>query len=202
MERTCLKCGHVNAQATGKEMEACPACGAIYSKVERALEQRQQALATRQAADVAAEAGRAKKSASPSITARYNNLEERMRKRTGLGMGAWLLVLLVVVPIAWLFLTQERTPQAPAEAPSPFMVFVICQGFVKSGLKAPASAQFPSKPLSAIDTGNNTYLVTSTVDAQNSFGAMLRSDWLCKAQYTGGPAGAPGSWKLLEMKIS
>ena len=207
MERTCLKCGHVNASANGSDLEACPKCGAIYAKVEQAIAQRRltaeasQTVAAAKTSE-AIEAANLPKASSPTITAQYNNLEARMAKRTGLGMGAWLLVILVVAPIAWLFLTQERAPQASAEAPSPFMAFVICQGFVKSGLKAPASAQFPPKPLSAIDAGNNTYIVTSMVDSQNSFGAMLRSDWLCKAQYIGGPAGAPSSWKLLELKIS
>ena len=40
MNRTCLKCGHANAAATGSELEACPACGAIYSRVEAAAAQR------------------------------------------------------------------------------------------------------------------------------------------------------------------
>lgn len=36
MTRNCLKCGHANAEATGAELEACPSCGAIYSRVEAA----------------------------------------------------------------------------------------------------------------------------------------------------------------------
>ena len=36
MKKQCLKCGLVNEEATGDELEACPGCGAIYSKVERA----------------------------------------------------------------------------------------------------------------------------------------------------------------------
>lgn len=32
MHKTCIKCGHINPQATGAELEACPACGAIYAK--------------------------------------------------------------------------------------------------------------------------------------------------------------------------
>lgn len=36
MERTCIKCGHTNASATGDELEACPACGAIYSRAMQA----------------------------------------------------------------------------------------------------------------------------------------------------------------------
>ncbi|HMN19851.1 MAG TPA: hypothetical protein PKA16_00500 [Ottowia sp.] len=37
MQKKCLKCGHVNPQARGGELEACPSCGAIYSRVEAAL---------------------------------------------------------------------------------------------------------------------------------------------------------------------
>lgn len=37
MQRKCLKCGHVNNSATGEELEACPECGAIYSRVEAAF---------------------------------------------------------------------------------------------------------------------------------------------------------------------
>lgn len=34
MQRNCLKCGHVNNQATGEALEECPQCGAIYTRVE------------------------------------------------------------------------------------------------------------------------------------------------------------------------
>lgn len=34
MQRSCLKCGHVHPHASGAEMEPCPQCGAIYSRVE------------------------------------------------------------------------------------------------------------------------------------------------------------------------
>lgn len=37
MIRTCQKCGHIHPTATGEELEACPQCGAIYSRVAAAL---------------------------------------------------------------------------------------------------------------------------------------------------------------------
>ena len=37
MQRKCLKCAHVNPAATGDALEACPSCGAIYSRVEAAF---------------------------------------------------------------------------------------------------------------------------------------------------------------------
>lgn len=35
MEKTCLKCSHVNPNALGAYTDACPQCGAIYAKVEQ-----------------------------------------------------------------------------------------------------------------------------------------------------------------------
>lgn len=49
MEKECQKCGHSNPNATGHVTEACPACGAIYRKVELQLAKAQQVLADEQA---------------------------------------------------------------------------------------------------------------------------------------------------------
>lgn len=35
--RSCKKCSHLNPQATHAELEACPKCDAIYSRVEAAI---------------------------------------------------------------------------------------------------------------------------------------------------------------------
>lgn len=37
MQRLCRKCGFLNLSADGEEFDACPKCGAVYSKVEKAL---------------------------------------------------------------------------------------------------------------------------------------------------------------------
>lgn len=60
---------------------------------------------------------------------------------------------------------------------------VEAQQFVLQGLKAPATAKFPALPYEAIDLGNDRYKITSFVDSQNSFGAMLRSNWSVVFQY-------------------
>jgi hypothetical protein len=46
MIRNCLKCGHANNGAVGDDREACPGCGAIYSRVEAAWGTRPAAGAT------------------------------------------------------------------------------------------------------------------------------------------------------------
>lgn len=48
MIETCLKCGHVNNASTGDDAEACPQCGAIYSKVEMAMAAKQRPQVTGQ----------------------------------------------------------------------------------------------------------------------------------------------------------
>lgn len=47
MERTCRKCGHVNAEAPGHDLDECPKCGAIYTRVEALLAQRAAAQRTK-----------------------------------------------------------------------------------------------------------------------------------------------------------
>lgn len=55
-------------------------------------------------------------------------------------------------------------------------------------LKAPASAQFGEA--SAARKGDS-WLVVGTVDSQNGFGAMIRSEYLCDVQKAG------DEWKLV-----
>lgn len=118
-------------------------------------------------------------------------------------LAGWevLCGLAIGVGVIW-YMASDSTPSArPTPEPDPYMAFIQCQAFVKNRLKAPATAQFPSQPLSAIDTGANTYIVTATVDAQNGFGALLRNNWLCKTQYTGGHPADPSSWALQSLSM-
>lgn len=59
---------------------------------------------------------------------------------------------------------------------------VLCEGNIKDRLKAPSTAKFPS-PWSGNYTtptlSDNTWTYVVDVDAQNSFGAMIRSTFVC-----------------------
>lgn len=83
------------------------------------------------------------------------------------------------------------------------MAGIICTNYVETALKAPASADFGwdkaaggSKRLD-----NQTYLIRSKVDAQNSFGAQLRNWYNCKIQYMTGDDADPRNWKLLDLQF-
>ena len=58
-----------------------------------------------------------------------------------------------------------------------------CEERVKSLLKAPSTAKFNSDA-----SGDWTWKVTGTVDAENSFGAMIRSVFQCTVKITGNTA--------------
>lgn len=68
-----------------------------------------------------------------------------------------------------------------------------CHQFVEDRLKSPDSADFPSFPDHDVtETGTMQWRVSSYVDAENSFGASLRTDWTCEISYDE----AEGAWTL------
>lgn len=61
---------------------------------------------------------------------------------------------------------------------------VACHNRVESALKAPSTAQF-SSTVSKHNTREDDFLVEGTVDAENSFGAMVRSSFQCVVDTSG-----------------
>jgi hypothetical protein len=59
----------------------------------------------------------------------------------------------------------------------------ICYDEVLNQLKAPSTAELVS--IAASPTEGDTWTVTGSVDAENSFGAMLRNDFECNVTNTG-----------------
>lgn len=57
------------------------------------------------------------------------------------------------------------------------MAFVMSQNFVKRELRAPATAQFPYQASAASEIGECQFRIASYVDAQNAFGALIRSNY-------------------------
>ncbi|REH54540.1 hypothetical protein C7448_10260 [Tenacibaculum gallaicum] len=54
------------------------------------------------------------------------------------------------------------------------------QKFVERQLKSPSTAKFPSLNKSKVEKSNNEYKISSYVDSQNGFGAMIRSNYTVK----------------------
>jgi len=92
-------------------------------------------------------------------------------------------------------------PSAETTAPKvehdPLSAFVMSQTFVEKQLKAPATAKFPLYSESKVtDLGDGKYKVDSYVDAQNSFGAMIRTNYTCTLKYVG-----DDKWQAEEVQL-
>jgi hypothetical protein len=69
-----------------------------------------------------------------------------------------------------------------------FLAYSYAEDFVKQKLKSPSTAEFPGtfeKDKHITELGNSQYQITSWVDSQNGFGAMLRSKFSCKIIFEG-----------------
>jgi hypothetical protein len=65
-------------------------------------------------------------------------------------------------------------------------VWTLCKTAVKDSLKAPSTADFPWTMNVSVSPDLEYFTVNSFVDAQNSFGAMIRTTYLCRMKFNGG----------------
>lgn len=114
-----------------------------------------------------------------------------MRRMIGLGA--------VVVALA--ACTSTTSDDTTSADDLEYGAFDVCTGFVKDRLKAPATAEFRNyfehDGEVTVTGGPDEYTVSSTVDSENGFGAMLRSSFVCKVQHVAGTR-----WMLVDLSIS
>lgn len=102
-------------------------------------------------------------------------------------MGCAILCAMALV--AWIYAMIEGGSGgagAPAPfVPSEFNASTDCKGFVKRQLRAPATADFAPHRELTIGNDGARWSVSGYVDAQNGFGAMIRSHYTCVIRYDG-----------------
>lgn len=79
-----------------------------------------------------------------------------------------------------------------------FTAYTIACETLKGKLKAPATADFPSEgaTLHTTMTADSMALIKSYVDAQNSFGANLRTNFVGAIKYKGGDPDSFKNWEI------
>ncbi len=108
-----------------------------------------------------------------------------------------LLISGILVAVGVVGAWRTRVHEGPTGAGA----VLACRGFVENRLHAPATAVFPSIGSAAIDgpmTDTGQYIVTSFVDAQNMFGALVRTTYVCVVT----PPAATGEWMLVDLKMT
>ena len=96
--------------------------------------------------------------------------EEKKKENKNAAIGCSVILLVIALVVWFLYPTGEKGEKIDA--------YVTAQSYVKKHLKAPATAVFPSFDESFVQPATtNGFIITSYVDAQNSFGALIRSDY-------------------------
>jgi len=114
-----------------------------------------------------------------------------------------VIVLLLLIPFVKYQLNNPApTPTQPKETKTSTMAFIQCKEFVKRQLHSPATANFPLLDYASRKDDINTYSIKSYVDAQNGFGATVRTNYTCKVQFLGGSDSAIKNWTLIDLSLT
>jgi hypothetical protein len=127
-----------------------------------------------------------------------------MTKTKGL-LGYGILVVFAMVFLAVRYNFQGAAvhnaatyapPRPETHHPLDIDAYVMARRFVKDRLVALRTAQFCSLEESRLqsDGSGDTWTITSCVDSQNRFSALVRTGFTVKIQYTG-----DDRWRLLSM---
>lgn len=91
------------------------------------------------------------------------------------------------IAFGW-FVGENQSPAQKARAEADRTLYdskYTCQRFVERKLKAPSTAKFQSTGDTFAVKADDVYQVAGYVDAQNGFGAMIRSNYHCKMKLQG-----------------
>lgn len=186
----CPKCGYTRRPEDQAPDYECPKCGIVYAKYLEHLRIKNSVEET------APQPTAATPVPEPSATAAEGTAPAVKKPRTlGDQVYGWLVILVIVWAVFPSGSDKKKATAAVAPTDHSSSAFVRCQRYVRDRLKAPATADFPFLDRRTWKFDDDVYVVKSYVDAQNSFGAMLRTNWHCKVQYVG------GDWKLLELEL-
>ena len=120
---------------------------------------------------------------------------DQARKQRRVAVVAAAISLIVIIANAPRKTDEERTAEAAQKAASKVennarrhckdtgMAFVMSQTFVNRALKAPSSAKYDYKPTATQQIADCTMRIKAYVDAQNAFGAMIRTEYVIDMQY-------------------
>ena len=111
-----------------------------------------------------------------------------------------ILAAIVVAFVAWAYITDDGDDSGTTDDRE-FAAFSICKQFVTDRLQSPATASFRNYfeddgEVVVRVVSDDRYVVTSTVDSENGFGAMLRTGFVCTVTPADGD-----QWRLVSVEI-
>src|ERR1022692_14119 len=120
---------------------------------------------------------------------------DQKAKKSDKAMYGCLGCLGVIVLLGIIVSLMPKT-EASRENTDDTAAYVMAKQFIRERLKAPGSAEFPSQvwnegEVRKTKLENGGYRVSAWVEAQNSFGAKLRTNWVCELKRESGD-----SWRV------
>lgn len=116
---------------------------------------------------------------------------------TALKLGG---VVLAFIAISKMTGCLEKDPNADES----IMAAIQCKDFVQDKLKSPSTAEFQSASSAKIMRpypDQQKYTVLSYVDAQNSFGAKIRTRFICEVERGSKNSNGYYSWRLIDLML-
>lgn len=92
---------------------------------------------------------------------------------------------------------KQKLEMAEKNCTSGSAAFVYSKPYVTRRLRSPSTADFPFSDYTSNYLGDCTHLVSSYVDAQNGFGAVIRQDYTARMKYNKDS----DSWNLLRLDM-
>jgi len=107
------------------------------------------------------------------------------KKTESNGCLIFSIIILIIVYIIYNMgndTSSNNSPTTSASSYNNFLAYSYAEDFVKKQLKSPSTAKFPGiieKNKQSVNLGGGTFKIDSWVDSQNSFGAMIRTNFSC-----------------------
>lgn len=134
--------------------------------------------------------------------------EETRNKNRGCGCSSTSITLTVIILAIislgfWAMVLTMEDDENEDDEITASKVSTICELIVENRLKSPKTAEFEKYRDQEIGKfeGEETYQVLSYVDAQNSFGALIRTHYECVVSYKGGEWTDLSNWDLEKLEV-
>jgi len=127
------------------------------------------------------------KQLTEAAIAKRKNLNKKILKVFG--------VIFAFIFIIGYFADKDSPKRPESNMPDKEDAFIMAQGFVRPHLKAPSTADF-SNNYKCVPSTDSSFAIDLSVDSQNSFGAMLRSNWRVILKWKGGNIDDNSNWDV------
>lgn len=122
---------------------------------------------------------------------------------SALGCFGWLALIAVVIGLVASAGSDDEGGGGGGDSfdEQSFAAFDVCRDFVTRRLKSPGTAKFRNfhqddGEVVVTGSGAGPYVVRSTVDSENGFGALIRSSFTCTVNHVGGE-----NWRLADLDL-